>query len=98
MSLLGSVIIVLHAPPDQDIETVDQILAYAIKPGQYTERKWLRNATKLTHRFRFSALLHRRRSFLHCHDLQSRAAIWQKEPPYLHLHLLDSRLGISHGH
>ncbi len=31
--LLGSVIIVLHAPPDQEIETVDQILVYAIKPG-----------------------------------------------------------------
>ncbi|KAH0847389.1 Magnesium transporter NIPA2 [Fonsecaea pedrosoi] len=30
--LLGSAIIVLHAPPDEDIETVDQILAYAIKP------------------------------------------------------------------
>jgi len=27
------VIIVLHAPPDQEIDTVDQILAYAIKPG-----------------------------------------------------------------
>lgn len=34
--LLGSVIIVLHAPPDQEIETVDQILAYAIKPGTRT--------------------------------------------------------------
>jgi len=31
--LLGSVIIVLHAPPDQEIETVDQILNAAIKPG-----------------------------------------------------------------
>ncbi|ETI23998.1 hypothetical protein G647_05805 [Cladophialophora carrionii CBS 160.54] len=31
--LLGSVIIVLHAPPDKEIETVDQILAYAIKPA-----------------------------------------------------------------
>lgn len=34
MCLIGSVIIVLHAPPDQPIETVDEILAYAIKPGQ----------------------------------------------------------------
>ncbi|KAL1957510.1 hypothetical protein VTO42DRAFT_5973 [Malbranchea cinnamomea] len=33
MSLLGSVIIILHAPPDEEIETVDEILAYAIKPG-----------------------------------------------------------------
>jgi hypothetical protein len=31
--LLGSVIIVLHAPPDPEIETIDQILDYAIQPG-----------------------------------------------------------------
>lgn len=31
--LLGSVIIVLHAPPDKEIETVDEILGYAVKPG-----------------------------------------------------------------
>ena len=31
--LIGSVIIVLHAPPDKDIETIDQILQYAIRPG-----------------------------------------------------------------
>lgn len=33
--LIGSVIIVLHAPPDKDIETVDEILNYAIQPGMY---------------------------------------------------------------
>lgn len=31
--LMGSVIIVLHAPPDKDIQTVDEILGYAVKPG-----------------------------------------------------------------
>ena len=31
--LIGSVIIVLHAPPDEEIETVDQILHYALYPG-----------------------------------------------------------------
>jgi len=30
--LIGSVIIVLHAPPDKDIQTIDQILHYAIQP------------------------------------------------------------------
>ena len=32
--LIGSVIIVLHAPPDKEIHTVDEILNYAIKPGE----------------------------------------------------------------
>lgn len=32
--LIGSVIIVLHAPPDEDIKTVDQIIDYAVQPGK----------------------------------------------------------------
>lgn len=32
--LIGAVIIVLHAPPDEDIQTIDQILHYAIQPGE----------------------------------------------------------------
>lgn len=31
--LIGSVIIVLHAPPDQEVSTIDEILNYAIQPG-----------------------------------------------------------------
>ncbi|KAI0828910.1 DUF803-domain-containing protein [Trametes gibbosa] len=33
LCLLGSLIIVLHAPPDKDIETVDEILHFALLPG-----------------------------------------------------------------
>ncbi|RLL97097.1 hypothetical protein CFD26_102582 [Aspergillus turcosus] len=33
LCLLGSVVIVLHAPPDKPVETVDEILDYAIQPG-----------------------------------------------------------------
>lgn len=33
MCLIGSLIIVLHAPPDTDVETVDEILQYAIHPA-----------------------------------------------------------------
>lgn len=33
LCLLGSVVIVLHAPPDKQVETVDEILGYAVQPG-----------------------------------------------------------------
>ncbi|KAL5338522.1 magnesium transporter NIPA-domain-containing protein [Aspergillus crustosus] len=33
MCLLGSVVIVLHAPPDTPVETIDEILHYAVQPG-----------------------------------------------------------------
>ncbi|BFZ59318.1 hypothetical protein YB2330_000325 [Saitoella coloradoensis] len=31
--LIGSIVIVLHAPEDKDIQTVDEILNYAVQPG-----------------------------------------------------------------
>jgi len=33
--LIGSVIIVLHAPPDKEISTIDEILQHAIRPGMF---------------------------------------------------------------
>ncbi|KAL4078160.1 magnesium transporter NIPA-domain-containing protein [Scleroderma yunnanense] len=33
LCLIGSLIIVLHAPADKEVETVDEILHYAIQPG-----------------------------------------------------------------
>ncbi len=30
---IGSVVIVLHAPSDKEVETVDEILSYAVRPG-----------------------------------------------------------------
>jgi magnesium transporter len=35
LSLIGSLIIVLHAPEDKEVETVDEILEYAAQPGPY---------------------------------------------------------------
>ncbi|KAG9948457.1 DUF803-domain-containing protein, partial [Aureobasidium melanogenum] len=31
--LIGSVVIVLHAPPDKEVQTIDEILNYAVQPG-----------------------------------------------------------------
>lgn len=31
--LMGSVIIVLHAPPDKEVQTIDEMLGYATQPG-----------------------------------------------------------------
>ncbi|KAI5121133.1 hypothetical protein M0805_002805 [Coniferiporia weirii] len=33
LCLIGSLIIVLHAPPDKEVQTVDEILEYATQPG-----------------------------------------------------------------
>jgi hypothetical protein len=31
--LIGSVIIVLHAPPDREVSSIDEILNFALQPG-----------------------------------------------------------------
>lgn len=31
--LLGAIIIVLHAPPDEDIQNIETLLAFALRPG-----------------------------------------------------------------
>lgn len=35
MCLLGSVVIVLHAPPDKPVETIDQILEFVLTSGSF---------------------------------------------------------------
>ena len=92
--LIGSVIIVLHAPPDGEIETVDRILDYAIQPGMRSMNRVVLEDL-LTYP-RLSLLLCRHLHFPRRHDLQSRAVSWQEEPPRLHLDMLGSR--IYHGH
>lgn len=70
MCLIGSVIIVLHAPPDKKIETVDEILEYAIHPGTDFFLRLLADAYYAV-RYSISSLLYNCRSFLKCDDLQS---------------------------
>jgi hypothetical protein len=38
---IGSVVIVLHAPSDKDVETVDEILGYAAQPGELDDQPYL---------------------------------------------------------
>lgn len=36
--LIGSVVIVLHAPPDEELKNIDELLDHALKPGKDTMR------------------------------------------------------------
>lgn len=49
MCLIGSIVIVLHAPPDKEIKTVDEILEYAIQPGNSRLVECLQSDTYLAH-------------------------------------------------
>ena len=41
LCLIGSLIIVLHAPEDKPVETVDEILHYALQPGMLCLRRYV---------------------------------------------------------
>jgi len=96
--LLGSVIIVLHAPPDQEIETVDQILNFAIKPGKKADETefgaWKPRTN--SERCRLRNLLSGGHSLLDCHDLQGGASVRQEEPTHLYFDMLDGGINIGH--
>lgn len=78
--------IVLHAPPDKEIQTIDEILDYAIKPGT------LHVASAITLANipgRVPDILHCGRSLCCGYDLQSCAYLWKEESADLLVDLLN---------
>lgn len=41
LCLVGSIIIVLHAPEDKIIATVDEVLDYALQPGKFVSQTFM---------------------------------------------------------
>lgn len=102
--LIGAVVIVLHAPPDVDIETVDQILHYAIQPGKHLKSGQgvaftsVSRTLQLTFAGRIPAICHRGCRLRRSHDLQNCACLRKAECPHLLVYLLYRRLHLRHVH
>ena len=94
MCLIGSVIIVLHAPPDKELENVDQILHYAIHPGTL-EYSLSRMTADI--RTSFSTLLCRCHYLRFHHDLQGCSSAWQEKPTDIHINMFDRRIRVYYG-
>ena len=94
LCLIGSLIIVLHAPPDKEIETVDEILHYAIQPGKPT----LGSLDRALIRRRFYVVLPYCLHLLVGHDFQRCTSLRPLNPSGLHFHMFFGRLCICHGH
>lgn len=95
LCLLGSVVIVLHAPPDKPVERIDEILAYAVKPGPpFITRSPVVDVAYTVSRV--PILLPCRGDLLYGHDLPRRASIRKEKPSHLHLDLLHCRLDLGH--
>jgi hypothetical protein len=92
--LIGSVIIVLHAPPDKEIETIDQILYYAIQPGISPMNIFVEVLANCF--FRVPNLLPDRRCIRCGYDISSGPKVWEEESSYLLVDLLNSWLGLRY--
>jgi hypothetical protein len=91
----GSVIIASHAPPDEKLETVDQILHYAIQPGETGRRldPWhFTNGPS-----RIFGLLHICRNLFLRDDIQGLPQVRQAEPVILPVNLCSHGIGLRHG-
>lgn len=95
--LVGSVVIVLHAPPDKELENIDELLHYAMQLGMYNGI--LRGGTYgwLMVTSRLHDLLHDCDHLCDCHDLQDCAGVWQEEPDDIPQYLLKCRFNFDHG-
>ena len=94
---IGSVVIVLHAPSDPEVETVDEILAYA---SQFCELP-LRTQSGIQSSMSvhsFSDISRFRGYFLRLHDLPRRTYSWHEEPDDIPLDMFSSRQCIDHGY
>lgn len=94
LCLIGSLIIVLHAPADKEVETVDEILHYAIQPGKLS----LAHSLLFLIRFRIHAILPHCPRILYGHDFQCCPALRPLKSSRLHLDLLVSRFRVRYGY
>lgn len=87
-------IIVLHAPPDQEIKTIDEILNYAIQPGILPHRIF----QKVTaNSFPRVPHLLSHGSGVRCgYDIPSGSEVWEEESPNLLVDLFNSRFCLRH--
>ena len=98
LCLVGSLIIVLHAPEDKEVQTVDEILHYAIQPGEYHRSEPLRGFCRLICLPRlYDVLLHCYRVHAY-HGLRHCSSIRSDESLHLHLDMLRRGFHLHYGH
>lgn len=93
--LLGSIMLVLHAPPDKEIQGIDEIIHLSIQPC--ISNCSLPQVSILTPLCSVSTLLLLRNDLLHILDLFCCSKVGQDKPTSLHRHLLYSWLYLRHG-
>jgi len=93
LCIVGSVLIVANAPPDKDIQTVDEIKDYALKLGK-SLRTSLQDGQANTARV-YTIRFHHC-SLFRCHDILSLPPIRHNESSILSVDLLCNGSSLSH--
>lgn len=96
MCLVGSVVIVLHAPADKDIEDINVMLHYAVQPGILRPLSCM--SVLILIPYRISFLLPGRHNLRRSYDLHSCAHLRAEKSSHISIHMLGRRIHFSHGH
>jgi hypothetical protein len=96
------VVIILHAPADPEVNSVDEILSYATQPGEEEalpdHKGILRPGLMRTHSLRLLVLPFLRGDILVVHDHQGRTQVRSQGSHGLLVHLFAGRERVRHGH
>ena len=99
LCLLGSLIIVLHAPADKPVEAVDEILHFALQPGVMQCFAFLTDfSNEICNSKRVSVILLLCCRLLPFHDLLCCPKIWTQKSHCVYLYLLSRRICFHYGH
>ena len=98
-------VIILHAPADPEVNSVDEILSYATQPGEQEalpgHQEILRPGLMTdprTHSLRLLVLPFLRGDLLVVHDHQGRTQVRPEGSHGLLVHMFASRERVRHGH
>ena len=98
-------VIILHAPADPEVNSVDEILSYATQPGEEEglpdRHEILRPGLMMnprTHSLRLLVLPFLRGNLLVIHDHQGRTQVRPEGSHGLLVHLFARRKRVRHGH
>ena len=74
--MVGALIIVLHAPEDKEVTSIDELLVYALRPGKCSQKEPRAKKGLMMAYNRIYELLCYCHFRQFVHDLQSGAKVW----------------------
>lgn len=97
LCFIGSLVIILHSPEEYALNSKEEVLKHALKPGALPFANDLCKLQILKQQKRLPCLFIPSHSHIRVFNLFCRATLWKKVHARLHHHLLPRRVNLRHG-